>query len=481
MSGSKEKCNDRNGNSNGNACCRGPGFETPLDAMKGPREKLIYLPCISTDSEKADYLATVNVDPESKDYSKVIHRLKMSNLGDELHHSGWNACSSCYNDSSKSRSKLILPALGSSRVYVIETAKNPTAPTIHKVVDNKDIFEKCDLGTPHTSHCLANGQIMISAMGDSKGKAKGGFLLLDGEDFSVVGNWEKKAAPFGYDFWYQPRHNVMISTEWGAPNAFKKGFNPAQVETEYGHHLNVWNWSEHELIQRIDLGILGGLIPLELRFLHNPEATEGFVGCALTSNIFRFFKNQDGKWSAEEVVKVQNIKVENWALPEMPGLITDIILSLDDRYLYLSNWLQGDIRQYDITDTRNPKLAGQIFLGGSACSGGKVKVLSEEFQPPEELMVGGKRVHGGPQMIQLSLDGKRLYVTTSLFSPWDSQFYPDMMKNGSYMLQVDVDTEKGGLKLNEKFSIDFGKEPDGPVLAHEMRYPGGDCTSDIWL
>lgn len=64
----------------------------------------------------------------------------------------------------------------------------------------------------------------------------------------------------------------------------------------------------------------------------------------------------------------------------MPGLITDIILSLDDKYLYLSNWLQGDIRQYDITDTRNPKLVGQIFLGGSACQNGKVKVLSEEFQ-----------------------------------------------------------------------------------------------------
>ncbi len=32
-------------------------------------------------------------------------------------------------------------------------------------------------------------------------------------------------------------------------------------------------------------------------------------------------------------------------------------------------------------------------------------------------------VHGGPQMLQLSLDGKRLYFTTSLFSPWDFQFY----------------------------------------------------------
>jgi len=47
----------------------------------------------------------------------------------------------------------------------------------------------------------------------------------------VVGTWEKEgdAAEFGYDFWYQPRHNVMISSEWGAPWAIKAGFNPAQV------------------------------------------------------------------------------------------------------------------------------------------------------------------------------------------------------------------------------------------------------------
>ena len=33
----------------------------------------------------------------------------------------------------------------------------------------------------------------------------------------------------GYDFWYQPRHNVMISTEWGAPQMIKNGFDPQHV------------------------------------------------------------------------------------------------------------------------------------------------------------------------------------------------------------------------------------------------------------
>jgi hypothetical protein len=33
-----------------------------------------------------------------------------------------------------------------------------------------------------------------------------------------------------------------------------------------------------------------------------------------------------------------------------------------------------------------------------------------------------------------------------------------------------VDTDTGGLTLNPEFFVDFGQEPEGPVLAHEMRY-----------
>ena len=84
-------------------------------------------------------------------------------------------------------------------------------------------------------------------------------------------------------------------------------------------------------------------------------------------------------------------------------------------------------------------------------------------------------------MIQLSLDGRRLYVTNSLFSTWDCQFYPDLVEKGSHMLQINVDTEKGGLKIHANFFVDFAAEPDGTSLAHEMRYPGSDCTSDIWI
>ena len=54
-------------------CACGPGYATPLDAMKGSRETLVYLPCIHTNTgiDKPDYLATVDVNPRSKTYSKV--------------------------------------------------------------------------------------------------------------------------------------------------------------------------------------------------------------------------------------------------------------------------------------------------------------------------------------------------------------------------------------------------------------------------
>lgn len=52
----------------------------------------------------------------------------------------------------------------------------------------------------------------------------------------------------------------------------------------------MWDWQRHEIIQTLQMK--DGLIPLEIRFLHDPAATQGFVGCALSSNIQRFYKNE---------------------------------------------------------------------------------------------------------------------------------------------------------------------------------------------
>jgi methanethiol oxidase len=440
-------------------------YASPKEAMSSPRETDLFVTAlrVGIDANGHDYLATVDVDPASPTYSKVVHRLAMPNAGDELHHFGWNACSSCHVDASKQRRYLIVPGFRSGRIHVIDAA-NPRAATMHKVIEPTEIVAKTNLSAPHTIHCLPSGQIMISMLGDGQGDAPGGFLLLD-EKFEIVGRWEGKNSglEFNYDFWYQPRHNVMVSSEWAAPNTFRGGFDLKDVEAgKYGHSLCFWDWEKKILRKKIDLGP-SGMIPLEVRFHHQPDSAHGFVGAALSSTMWHWFE-KEGRWDVEKVISVTPIEHAGWPFP-VPGLITDLLVSMDDRFLYFSNWLHGDLRQYDIHDPARPKLTGQLWLGGVLGKSGKFR---------------GSEFVGGPQMLQLSLDGKRLYVTNSLYSSWDNQFYPAIAK-GSTLLQIDCDTDSGGMKLNEKFFVDFAAEPEGPARAHEMRFPGGDCTSDIWV
>ena len=85
---------------NNGSCCAGPGYASPQDAIKAPREKVVYTICIYTGTgiEKPDYLATIDVDETSPTYNQIIHRTEVGVVGDELHHMGWNACSSCNDD-----------------------------------------------------------------------------------------------------------------------------------------------------------------------------------------------------------------------------------------------------------------------------------------------------------------------------------------------------------------------------------------------
>src|SRR5262249_53906426 len=151
-----------------------------------------------------------------------------------------------------------------------------------------------------------------------------------------------------------------------------------------------------------------GMIPLEVRWLHDPEAETGFVGAALSTTQWRWFRN-NGSWAVEKVIEVETKEGPGWPIP-VPGLCTDQLISLDDRSLYFSNWLHGDLRQYDISDPAHPRLNGQVRCGG---------LLGPVYH-------AGRELTGGPQMLQMSMDGRRLYVTNSLYSSWDNQFYPNL-------------------------------------------------------
>jgi selenium-binding protein 1 len=428
---------------------------SPAEALQAPPEEFLYLACLheGTGTDKPDFLAVVDAED-----GRIVHETPMPNVGDELHHFGWNRCSSaCHGPD---RSHLIVPGFRSSRIHVVNVADDPRRPRIDKVIEPEEIVRATGLTRPHTVHCMPGENIVISMLGDADGNGACGFAVLDARTFEVKGRWENGGPGPGlnYDFWYQPRKNVLVSSEWGEPNAYEPGFDIDDVAAgRYGSRLHFWNLDERRVEQTLELGDTG-MVPLEVRWLHDPEADQGFVGAALSSTMWHFHR-EGGPYSADQVIAVDGIEQGGWPFP-VPGLITDLVVSMDDRFLYFSNWLHGDLRQYDISDPANPRLTGRLQLGG---------VLGR----PSD---AGRELSGGPQMLQLSYDGRRLYVTNSLYSTWDNQFYPGLR---SWLLRVDCRPD-GGMELDRDFFVDLHDRPGGPARAHEVRLQGGDCTTEIF-
>ena len=430
-------------------------YASPEEALGAPAEEFLYVGCLheGTGVAAPDFLAVVDAED-----GRIIHETPMPNVGDELHHYGWNRCSSaCHGPE---RSHLIVPGFRSSRIHVVNVADDPRRPRVEKVIEPEDVVRETGYTRPHTVHCMPGDNVVVSMLGDAEGNGAGGFAVLDAKTFELKGRWENggERPPLNYDFWYQPRKNVLVSSEFGEPNAYEAGFELDDVGAgRYGRRLHFWNLEERRLEQTVDLGD-NGLIPLEVRWLHDPEAESGFVGAALSSTMFHWYR-ENSEWRVEQVIAVDGVEHEGWPFP-VPGLITDLVLSMDDRFLYFSNWLQGDLRQYEVSDPRKPKLTGQLWLGG---------VLGR----PND---AGRELNGGPQMLQLSFDWRRLYVTNSLYSTWDNQFYPGLR---SWLLKIDCDPA-GGMEVDRGFFVDFDDRPGGPARAHEVRLQNGDCTTEIF-
>src|SRR2546425_124057 len=78
---------------------------------------------------------------------------------------------------------------------------------------------------------------------------------------------------------------------------------------------------------------------------------------------------------------------------------------------------------------------------------------------------------GGPQMVEVSRDGRRIYVSNSLYSSWDEQFYTAGFDG--WVVKLDADPA-GGLALDPAF---FTGELGGR-RPHQIRLDGGDASSD---
>jgi methanethiol oxidase len=235
---------------------------SPQEAMQAPPEEFLYLACLheGTGVRKPDFLAVVDAEN-----GRVVHETPMPNVGDELHHFGWNRCSSaCHGPD---RSHLIVPGFRSSRIHVVNVADDPRRPRIEEVIEPEEVVATTGYTRPHTVHCMPGDNIVVAMLGDADGNGSGGFAVLDAQTFEVKGRWENggERPPLNYDFWYQPRKNVLVSSEFGEPNAYEPGFDLADVEAgRYGRRIHFWNLETRTREQTVDLGDKG-LVPLAVR------------------------------------------------------------------------------------------------------------------------------------------------------------------------------------------------------------------------
>ena len=453
-------------------------YPSPTHAMEAPDEKLAYVALLNPARERPDAIGVVDVDPESRTYGTMVGEALMPSPGDELHHFGWNACSShlcAYAPSPHmERRYLVVPGISTSRIAIFDTRPDPRQPELVKVIDGETIARRTGYTTPHTTHCGPDG-IYVNALGGVGGDGPGGIFKLNHETFEVTGAWEADRGPqyLSYDFWWHLGHGTMITSEWGTPNMVKDGLNPELLLAgKYRHALHMWDLQTRKHLQTLDLGAEQQMV-LELRPAHDPARAYGFAGVVisledLSASIWLWYlegTNGTSVWKAKKVIEIPAEPASPEDLPPLlkgfgavPPLVSDLNLSLDDKYLYVSCWGTGQLLQYDVSDPFAPKLIGEVRIGGI------VARAPHPARPDEPL-------NGGPQMVEISRDGRRVYFTNSLYSPWDEQFYPDGIK--SWMVKLDI-ADDGGMGFDERFFVQM--EPG--MRAHQVRLEGGDASSD---
>ena len=347
-------------------------YPSPRAATQAPPEELAYVVRSNpADDGRPDAMCVVDVNPSSSTYGSVTGQTEMTSPGDELHHFGWNACSSmlCPNSPHPhgERRYLVVPSLGSSRVYILDTKPDPSQPKLVKTIEPEEIAARAGYAKGHTVHCGPDG-IYVSALGAPDGDGPGGIFMLDHDTFDVLGRWEIDRGDqyLHYDFWWHLGHDTMVTSEWGTPNMVQTGVQPdLLLEGKYGHQLHFWNLRNRRKVETVDLG-KEHQIALELRPAHDPTKAYGFVNSVvsltdLSSSIWLWHR-ANGSWAAQKIITIPAEPADEDQLPPalkpfkaVPPLVTDIDLSVDDRFLYVSCWGTGELKQFDVSDPFNPE------------------------------------------------------------------------------------------------------------------------------
>jgi selenium-binding protein 1 len=361
-------------------------------------EKVLYVFCVDADARDNDFLAVIDVQPESKTYGTIIHQLDLGSSGNETHHFGFT----------DDRTHIWGCSLLSSKIFIINVADDPKKPKLVKVLD--DVPEKAGLSGPHSPYAIP-GRMLVSFLAGKDGGLPAGLAEFTNEGKYIRTLPMPEDAPYGYDVAIKPDRNRMVTSSFTPLRNYKKPFAKMDLK-DFGKDLLIWDFRERKVLQKLTTGAA----PLECRWSLKEKGNHGFTNCAFDDSIWLWEGTADGKYESRKLCDTGKLPV-------------DLRQSPDDRFLYVSCFGGNEIQQWDVSDLKKPKLTSTVHPGVQ------------------------------PNMMHVTGDGKRMYITNSLLSTLD--------RSENFWVRL-AHIGPDGIKMDPFFNVDLTKFKSGPARGHDM-------------
>ena len=383
-----------------------PALMTP--AVRGPEDESVFVRGLPAGQhESLLYVWTSDADQKDPDFLTVIDaNPKSPGYGKiiAMAPTGSPANEAHHFGYTANADRIFAGGLFSNRLFIYDVASDPTHPKLVKTVP--DLAASTGYSGPHTFYAVPGG-VLIAMLGSKDGGAPGALVQLDND-----GNFVKAmpAPEYMYDVGIKPELNLIVTSSWAHPHAVKAGNTPMD---QVGDEVNAWDYKTGKVIQTEHLD----KAPLEVRWLHGAAARGGFINCAFGNSVWHWRVGADGKLAFTRV-----IKLADGSIP------ADMRISYDNRFLFVSLFGGGAVQQYDIADPLHPKLVSTVSI-------------------PQA------------QMLKLTPDNQRLYVSNSLLSNLDGKV--------PYAVRL-LNVTPTGLVIDPKFDVDFEHLATGAARPHDM-------------
>jgi selenium-binding protein 1 len=373
---------------------------SPYVKQRTGQEKYMYVWSVDADAKDNDFLAVIDVNLASPTYGKILTTIDVGSKANEPHHFGFT----------DDRTKIWAGTLFSNKIFIFDVASDPARPKIVKTLD--DLGKTTGMMGPHTHYALP-GRMLISFLSKADGGLPGGMAEFtnDGQFIRAIPNPE--SAPYAYDLAVKPDLNLMVTSSFVPYRNYSKPLSQWDMK-DGGNTLLVWDFKERKLLQTLTTGPT----PLEVRWSLKPKAAYGFTNAALDDSLW-MFKRTNGKFTTKKAADLGK-----GCLP------ADLRQSPDDKYLYVSCFLKNEIQVWDVSKPETIKLHDTVVPGVQ------------------------------PNMMHVTSDGKRMYISNSLLSTMDQvdRFWVRLAHVGP----------DGKVKMDPFFNVSFMDFQSGPARAHDM-------------